>query len=75
MGYSTRNRHESTLSSRHDFNADVETAGAFQYLERLYYVVMDVQRMRHTDWIAGLERRQMPLSILRSRLHAALGPR
>jgi hypothetical protein len=40
------------------------------HVERLYRVVMDVQRMRHTDWIAGLERRQMPLSILRSRLHA-----
>jgi hypothetical protein len=74
MGYSARNRHERCLSSRHDFAADVEAAGAFQYVERLYRVMMDVQWMKHTDWIAGLERRQMPLSILRSRLHAALGP-
>jgi hypothetical protein len=34
MGYSARNLHERTLSSRHDFTADVEAAGAFQYVER-----------------------------------------
>ena len=40
MGYSAWNRHERSLSSRRDFAADVEAAGAFQYVERLYRVMM-----------------------------------